>query len=235
LQSLSKCALSLIVVLTATSVLIQISADRAAAGFHWNSQTFTELDFRHTIRNAKELKVSDKAALISAISTLLRPFKTDLEIASERELRDIASRSRFKLVDLNGDGVPEVIVQPVGMKAGCGATGNCPLWVFSKKALVYEPILDTRDADGIGGVELHRVEPTLTNNFHDITVASHDSASEKTIFVYRRQKDWYQKISCYSASWISPKGGHGPVLKEPLITPCQTIHPPDPRFGAQRH
>jgi hypothetical protein len=146
----------------------------------------------------------------------------NLEIASESELRKVAAQSRYKFIDLNEDGIPEVIVQPVGLKAGCGATGNCPFWVFLKTAHGYKMILDTRDKDGIGGIELYRIEPDLHGNFHNISVTTHDSASERTVLNYSFRQNYYHLIRCYSLSW-SPQPGMK-YRKTPSITPCEAIH-----------
>jgi hypothetical protein len=82
-----------------------------------------------TIRRFTELSPAEKASLTEAIAAQIRPFKADLEIGSERELHTIASNTRIKLIDLNGDGIAEVLAQANGIKAGCGATGNCPFWI----------------------------------------------------------------------------------------------------------
>jgi hypothetical protein len=197
--------------------------------FRWDSGAFIELDLNHAISKAKDLGPPERVALSSAIEGKLLKSKDNSEIISADELRNIALHSRFQFIDLNGDNTPEVIVQPVGLKAGCGATGNCPFWIFQKTAHGYKSLLDLEE-----GVQMFRVERTLNNSFHDVAVASHDSASEKTIFVYRWQKDRYRKISCYFASWVATKGGNRRVLKEPSITPCDGIRKLDPPNGAQR-
>ena len=203
------------------STSAQKSPNQPAPDFQWDANSFTKLDFTRTLATAKDLIPAEKAALVKAISTQIRPFKADLEIKSEHELRTIALSSRFKFIDLNEDGVPEIIVQPVGMKTGCGATGNCPFWVFVKTPEGYKELMDTRGKDGLGGIELYRVETTVTNNFHNITVASHDSASEKTVLVYTFQSGIYRPIRCYGLSWTSTDGGRWHELKNPTVTRCE--------------
>lgn len=203
------------------NALAQRSPKQRAPEFHWDRDTFTELDYKHTLAKVKDLDPAEKAALVKAISAQIRPFKADLEIASERELWNIASQSRFSMIDLNGDGAPEVIVQPVGMKTGCGATGNCPFWVFVRAPKGYQSIMDTRGSDGIGGIELHRIELTPSNNFHDITLATHDSVSEKTILIYRFQNGKYRPVRCYSLNRVSTSGGKWHELKNPAVTRCK--------------
>jgi len=123
------------------------------------------------------------------------------------------------LVDLNGDGKPEVIAQAFGIKAGCGATGNCPIWIFMKAANGYQLLLDTRDKEGIGGVELITVEDSRTNGFNDLVLASDDSASEKTLEVFRYRNGLYRESACYDANWQS-LAGEMHYLKQPVITMC---------------
>jgi hypothetical protein len=219
LQQYTRCFLLAVI---AFSAFAQKSANFVPSGFKWAPGTFTELDFTHTISSAKDLPAPERASLIAAIATQLRLFKTDSEITSEHELRHVALQSRFKFVDLNEDGIPEVIVQPVGLKAGCGGTGNCPFWVFLKTAHGYKVILDTRDKDGIGGIELHRIEPALHGGFHDISVASHDSASARTVLIYGFRQNYYHLIRCYSLSWLSQPGMK--YRKTPSITPCEATH-----------
>lgn len=130
----------------------KIVAQSALAGnppFKWDN-TFTELDFRSTIQRTQNLNRQEKTALVSAVAARIRPSKNDLEIASESELQSLSLQSRVKLIDLNEDGQPEVIVQPVGMKTGCGATGNCPFWVFAKTERLQARSRSRRNSDVSG-------------------------------------------------------------------------------------
>jgi hypothetical protein len=187
--------------------------------FYWSARKAHELDYKKTIRNTPDLDPDERALLLKTVVALIRPFMADLEISSERELRKIASDTRVELVDLNGDGTPEVITQAFGIKSGCGATGNCPIWIFIKTANGYKLLLDTRDKDGIGGVELITVEESRTNGFSDLVLAAHDSASEKSLLVYRYKDGLYRDSACYDANWQS-WSGELHYLKQPVITKC---------------
>jgi hypothetical protein len=187
--------------------------------FYWSARKAHELDYNRTIRNSPDLNPTDRAALLKTVAALIRPFMADLEIDSERELRKIAGDTRIEFIDLNGDGIPEVIAQPVGMNAGCGATGNCPMWVFIKATDGYQLLLDTRNKEGYGGVELLTVEEARTKGFRDIVLAAHDSASEKTLLVYRYRNCLYRESGCYDANWLSWVG-EVHFLKQPVITKC---------------
>jgi hypothetical protein len=179
--------------------------------FDWNSPKFHELGFfRGRLAQASSLSTDSKSALIRAIETHLRPQMSGLEIGDERELRDIVKQSRVELVDLNEDGVPEVIVQPIGLKAGCGATGNCPFWIFTRNLKGFHLILDT-------GGQMYRVERSSSNGYSDLAVASHDSASEKTILGFRFKDGQYREMACYRAWWSTP---NGKMLSRPTIGSC---------------
>jgi hypothetical protein len=196
------------------------SQEPKSSHFYWSTRKAHELDYKRTIRNSPDLSSDERDALLKTVAGLIRPFMADFEIGSERELRKIAADTRVELIDLNGDGKPEVIAQAFGIKSGCGATGNCPVWIFMKTANGYQLLLDTRDKDGIGGVELITVEDSRTNGFNDLVLAADDSASEKTLLVYRYRNGLYRESACYDANWESWANGDFHMLKQPVITKC---------------
>ncbi len=195
------------------------SQESNSGHFYWSARKAHELDYNRTIHNSPDLNPSERATLLKTVAALIRPFMADLEISSENELRKIAADTRIELIDLNGDGTPEVIAQAFGTKAGCGATGNCPIWLFLKTTNGYQLLLDTRDKEGIGGFELLTVEETRTNGFNDLVLAAHDSASEKTLLVFRYRNGLYRESACYDANWLS-LAGEVHFLKQPVITKC---------------
>ena len=190
----------------------------SSSHFYWSIRKAHELYYNQTIRNSPGLGPAERAMLIKTVAGLIRPFMEDREISSERELRQIAANTRVELVDLDGDGIPEVIAQANDIRAGCGATGNCVFWVFKKASGGYKLLLDTRDKDGIGGAESITVENSRTNGFNDFVLAVHDSAFEKTLLVYQYKNGLYRECTCYDASWISTVGGKWLNLKHPVIS-----------------
>lgn len=185
--------------------------------FYWSIRKAHELDYHRTIRNSPNLNSVEKATLIKTIASLVRPYMKDNEINSERELITLAANTRVELIDLDGDGVPEIIAQANDIKMGCGATGNCTFWVLKKVSESYKLLLDTSDNDGIGGAELLTVGNSRTNGFSDLVLAAHDSASEKTLFVLRYRNGIYRETACYDASWVSTEGGKWRDLNDPVI------------------
>jgi|SRR5450432_589323 hypothetical protein len=186
---------------------------RTAVSFNWDVPKFRELNYKKTIGKAK-VDAQFSSGLVKAIEAQLRAHSSDLDISDKKELHSVAQESRFELVDLNGDGTPEVIVQPTGLKSGCGGTGNCPLWVFAKRSGGYQPILD------VASVQLYRLERNKHQQFWDIAVASHDSASEKHIYVYRYSNGKYSGFQCYDAWWLDNPRNELRILKQPKITSC---------------
>jgi hypothetical protein len=186
--------------------------------FHWSLAGAEELNYRDTLAASSQLSESEKRSLAKIISRLVQPFMDDQDIQSDSDLELLIQKTRVKLVDLNGDGIPEVLLQPSAYQLGCGATGNCTLWVFQKRITGYKLILDTRDRDGMGGIELITVTQARTRGFRDLILASHISATEKTLELYRFRRDAYKNTECYLANWeyIDKEKFHS--SRRPLIT-----------------
>ena len=188
--------------------------------FRWSERTAHELDYRHTIRTANNLAAEQKKVLLDAVLTQLKRARSTneqmFEGISERQLRKMAADTRIELVDLNGDGQPEVIAQANGLGA-CGGTGNCIVWIFQMTSDGTKLLLDTTSQKWVGGFEVLSIRLTSTNGFRDIVLGSHGSASERTLVAYRYAKDRYQQSACYYANWMSTTLER---LKSPEISPC---------------
>jgi hypothetical protein len=126
------------------------------------------------LRNA-QLTHERRKEIASAISDQIRPLMADLEIESETALQKAALDTRVKMIDLNGDGVPEVVAQ--GM-VNCSPTGNCPFWVFQKTVRGYKLLVESYG-------QTFTVQKTSTNGFRDIVVSMHSSAKESGLTNYR--------------------------------------------------
>jgi hypothetical protein len=72
------------------------------------------------------------------------------------DLNPNSEKLHKKMIDLNGDGLPEVVAQ--GM-IGCGATGNCPFGVLRKAKQGYELILK-------GEAQTFTIQKSNSNGFH---------------------------------------------------------------------
>jgi hypothetical protein len=105
--------------------------------FHWDYRNAERIERNHTIGNAPELSPADRTALLDAMAVQMK----DWDIDSGEQVRDVAADIPIKLIDLNGDGVPEVIAQSQSPESGCSATGNCPFWVFRREKDKYAVLL----------------------------------------------------------------------------------------------
>ncbi len=178
--------------------------------FHWNWKDWQELQADQSLRKAK-LSQRQKDAILRAIAHQLRPMMSDLDIKSEDQLRKVALDTRIRMIDLDHDGIPEVVAQ--GM-VNCSATGNCPFWVFRRFRRGYRFLLE-------GEAQTFTIQPSLTNKFHDIVLSVHGSASESGLTDYRYIDGTYHDVGCYDASWTILEGDEVRDLKEPRITPCR--------------
>jgi hypothetical protein len=197
----------------------QSGQQSANTHFQWDWKDWRELSAEHSLRKAK---ITDKQrnAIARAIADQLRPICLGSEpscvismreITSEAELQQAVLDTRTALIDLNDDGVAEVVTQ--GM-VNCGATGNCPFWVFRKAKLGYKVLLD-------GEAQTFTIQKSKTNGFHDIVLSTHGSSSSGGLVNYHYQEGVYEEAGCYSYEWTVLENDKVRELKEPLIAPCR--------------
>lgn len=182
--------------------------------FHWDWTKSRELKGDQSLRNANLAK-HDRTAIAEAITDEIRPMMEDpvvkSEIESGADLRKKALDTRIALIDLNGDGIPEVIAQ--GMVA-CSADGNCPFWVFRKSKHGYDVILE-------GDAQTFTVQASSTNGFRDLVLSTHGSSSSGSLTAYHYRDGVYKDVGCYGYEWTVLEGDTVRELKEPRITPCR--------------
>lgn len=204
------------------SLVSQSDQRSVSAHFQWNWKDSQELTAEQSLREAK---ITDKQrrAIAHAVADQLRPMcfgpetacvtapiSSTGEITSEAELQQAVLDTRTALIDLNDDGVAEVVAQ--GM-VDCGATGNCPFWIFRKTKLGYELLLD-------GEAQTFTIQKSKTNGFHDIVLSTHGSSSSGNLVDYHYEEGAYQQAGCYDYDWTVLEGDNVRELKEPRITPC---------------
>jgi hypothetical protein len=177
--------------------------------FQWNWRHGQELSAEQSLRKANVTEKQRKA-IAGAISDQIRPMMADLDIESETDLLKAALDTRVKLIDLNADGVPEVLAQ--GM-VNCGATGNCPFWAWRKGKGNYELLLE-------GYAQTFTIQESVTNGFYDIVLSTHGSFSSGSLTDYRYHDGAYQEVGCYDYDWTVLEGENIRELKEPRLTPC---------------
>jgi hypothetical protein len=211
-------AAAAVLFLFASSLPSQTKSPPAATPTHfrWSEYLSHELDYGHTIRTATDLTASEKKTLQQAVVERLKlanRFVPFLEDMSPQQIRRLAEDTRIELVDLNGDGTPEVIAEANGL-GPCGATGNCSWWIFQRTSGGYKLLLASSDR---GEVIFEKiiVRPWSTNGFRDIVLGSHSSSTARNIIWYRYSHGAYRPCSCYYLSWI---GDGGVELQTPDIS-----------------
>jgi hypothetical protein len=180
--------------------------------FHWDWKESQELKADRSLRNAN-LGEQDRKAVARATADEIRPMMADVDIKSEAELKKKALDTRIALIDLNGDGIPEVVAQAM---VGCGATGNCPFWVFRKTKRGYDMVLE-------GEAQTFTVQASSTNGFRDIVLSTHGSYSSGGLTDYHYRDGVYKDVGCYGYEWTVLEGETIRELKEPRITPCRLL------------
>ena len=173
--------------------------------FQWGQGQPQELD--KALADYNNISAEDRTALLHAFA---REYS---DYPSPPNPMERAEQTRVKFIDLNGDGVPEVIEQPIGNI--CGAV-NCPVYVFQETGTNYRVILKK------GAAQTITVQRTRTNGYVDVVVGMHGSATEEGLFVYQFSGGQYRRTHCYNES-LTEVGKDGEVheLETPRITPCK--------------
>lgn len=153
------------------------------------------------------LPAADRAAVEA---TIIKTLKRDDRTLSEDELRQLAQATQLKLLDLTGDGVPEVIAEGRDQKGYlCSPTGNCPWWVLRKEGTRYLPILEDI-GKGLSTDCRPKQRPCA------IAVFMHGSATETTIREHRMSNGRYRVVAEYEYVW--PLDENGETAKKPIVT-----------------
>ena len=148
-----------------------------------------------------------QAALRRAILKELQPLS---DVVSENEVQSVALDVRVKVEDLNADGTPEILAQ-ASDHFNCGATGNCPFWVFQKSRGGYTVLLKTE-------AQTFTIQPDRTNGYRDLVFGYHDSALRTTLEHYKFRGGKYEYVACHVAEWGELATGR--TFPEPRISPC---------------
>jgi hypothetical protein len=155
-----------------------------------------------------KFRKADREQIAAVITQQLKANREDFDFDTEERLREAVLRTRVKMIDLNGDGVSEVVAQGF---AGCSATGNCPFWIFQKTAKYYEPLLET-----VG--QTFTIQKQSTRGYRDVVVSVHGSATQSGLTDFRYSDGKYVAVGCYNAEWEILENDEVKELKEPRIT-----------------
>ena len=183
-----------------------------AESFQWDWRHSEALTAKQSLRHAK-VSSAERAAIARAIADQLKP-EMGVVGMSEQDLEEIAFDTPVKLIDLNGDGTPEVIAQGTPQDGGCSPTGNCRFWVFQKSDHEYRLLIS------LEAIQSFTLQPSRSNGFSDIVARMHGSATESTLRLLQYREGRYQEAGCYDANWSVLEGDTVHELKEPRLTPC---------------
>jgi hypothetical protein len=200
-----KSGLFTMLIMAVVSSAAQTTPTHRTQKFQWGQGEPQELDT--ALADYKNIGAGDRAALLHALAREFSHYPTP-PTPIER-----AEGALVKFVDLNGDGIPEVIAQPIGNI--CGAA-NCPLDVFQKTGTNYRVILEK------GAAQAVTTQETKTNGYLDVIVGMHGSATEQELFVYQFRQGRYWRTHCFDASFTYvDKDGEVHELEGARITPCK--------------
>ncbi len=184
----------------------------AQATFQWDWHKARELGATDSLRLSK-MRRSDRDGIARAVDEQLRSRAGDLGTGAGEEMNSAVLDSRIMMVDLDGEGTREAIVQGSGELAGCSATGNCPLWIFKKSGGKWRMLL------WAPSVQSFTIQPVRGKRFPDIVLAAHRSAFESELTLFRYSHGAFRASGCEEASWLG-ENDPGRQLKEPRLREC---------------
>jgi hypothetical protein len=125
----------------------------------------------------------------------------------QKEEPETLMSARVGSIGLAEDGSQQILVQGP-YAAFCGASGNCPMWIFIRHSGQMSLALET-----FGNAVILR--GTSSHGFRDLATASHMSAYEQYFSVYRWNGTKYDSVDCYKATYGSDQSN------PPVIADCQ--------------
>ena len=190
--------------LAAGALLLWVSGVAMASGvpYRWDWRSAQKpWSERANIRGLR-VSVQDKQEIFAA--TLRRLREEDwADGQSESELREAALETRVRLVDLDGDGIPEVV--ELGWVGQSSGDGNSAVRILKRTARGYRVLCS-------GSAE--RVNVDLRDKARPLVVAyAHDSASEGNLTVWRVAGGVASKAGEYEVRWTADTFQTAPVLE----------------------
>jgi hypothetical protein len=114
-------------------------------------------------------------------------------------------------VDLDRDGIPELVIRGQGRICG---TSNCETWIYRRTSTGYERLW--------GDDIIQRIEPlaTMSHGYRDLRSWKHGSAWDSDVIDYEFDGRQYRAMRCANYNY-GFKGSDGEIhtLKRPRITP----------------
>ncbi len=124
---------------------------------------------------------------------------------SQREEQETMMSARVGFIGLAEDGSQQVLVKGPESPDFCGASGNCPIWIFIRRSGRLQLALET-------GGQVLVLRAAFSQGFRDLATGWHMGAGKEDFSVYRWNGAGYDEVDCYEADINS---------NPPLITDCK--------------
>jgi len=152
----------------------------------WKLKPFDlEARFTHSLANAP-LTSAERDQIYRIVDSDVHNAFSD---AQREEERKAIMNFRVGSVALARNGSKQILVR--GTDSFCGATGNCSMWIFVRRAAQLRLALGTEG-------QLLIVRDSFTQGFRDIAIGLHDSAFVEQYTVYGWDRVGYKQVDCYS-------------------------------------
>jgi len=194
------------------SILILCSASASVAQHGWTVPNLKELGEKDAIgRGAVQLSPEELKLLKQVARREFADCGTDPVLWGPKTAAEFFNALRVERVALTADGKDGLVVQGIGFCV-CGATGNCPIWVF--RGDTHPQILLHSE-----GIQTFALQQSQGSDHLDLILGSHDSAMESYLQKYRLEGLKYRRMGCATLEWAD---GSGNRLDPPRITvkPC---------------
>ena len=131
------------------------------------------------------------------------------------EFRDsLAAHLVAEPLDLNGDGVPELVIR--GRNAICGAN-NCVAWVYGRTSTGYTRLLSA------GSIQHLEPQGRRRDGYRDVMTSMHGSAWDGTLALFQFDGRRYRRTRCFAYTYrVVDAQGRARDLEERRVTatPC---------------
>jgi hypothetical protein len=167
----------------------------------WKQPSFDlEAHLDHTLANAP-FTSGERAQIFRVIEDFAISEK-------QKEEPETLMSARVGSIGLAEDGSQQILVQGP-YAAFCGASGNCPMWIFTtSRSGQLRLVLEM-----FGNAVILRA--TSNAGYRDLATASHFTAYEEYFSVYRWNGTKYDSVDCYKATFGSDRSS------PPVIADCR--------------
>lgn len=114
-------------------------------------------------------------------------------------------------VDLNHDGIPELVIRGQGRIC---EVNNCEVWIYRRTSAGYERLL--------GDEIVQSIDPLtrVSHGYRDVRTQHHESAWDSDVTLYKFDGRRYHPVRCANYNYGYP-GSDGEIhtLKRPRVTP----------------